>query len=69
MATTKPYRIVRWKITLPESLAARVELRLPPNHHNTAPGYGVRAKLIEQLLQEWVEEQERALMTTTEGVA
>lgn len=45
---------VEWKIHLPGDLAARVELRLPTNPHGTAPAYGVRSRLVEHLLRDYL---------------
>lgn len=44
---------IRWHINVPSSLALQVETRLlDPVSGTTA--YGARAKLVEQLLREWL---------------
>ena len=58
MPKRRQHQIVQWKITLPANLAARVELRLPPNPANTGPGYGTRGDLIAALLSDWLEATE-----------
>ena len=45
-----------WKICLPATLAGTVELYLMDSIHKK-PTYGARAKLITELLTEWVERQ------------
>lgn len=49
--TKDPY--VKWLITMPESLAAQVELRLLDPVLNQ-PRYGARAKLMQALVQKWL---------------
>lgn len=44
---------VEWKVKLPVSLAARVEHRLI-DPVKRKPGYGLRTKLIAELLQAWI---------------
>lgn len=46
-----------WKICLPATLAGTVELYLMDSLHKK-PQYGARAKLITQLLEGWVKEQQ-----------
>lgn len=47
----EPY--VQWKITLPASLAARVEIQLM-NPTFGKPHYGSRARLVEELIRLWL---------------
>lgn len=46
-----------WKICLPATLAGTVEFYLFDSIHKK-PQYGARAKLITQLLEEWVAKQQ-----------
>lgn len=46
-----------WKICLPATLAGTVELYLMDRVHKK-PQYGARAKLITELLEGWVKEQQ-----------
>lgn len=48
-----------WKICLPATLAGTVELYLFDNIHKK-PAYGARGKLITELLEKWVTEQQAA---------
>jgi metal-responsive CopG/Arc/MetJ family transcriptional regulator len=51
---TEPY--VQWKISVPGTLAARVEMLLfDPTHQK--PGYAKRSQLITDLLSRWIAEQ------------
>lgn len=45
-----------WKICLPATLAGKVEFLLMDPLHKK-PTYGARAKLITELLEQWVTEQ------------
>jgi hypothetical protein len=45
--------IIKWKVTLPATLAGRVENMLLSPIHNK-PIYAARARLIEGLLEYWV---------------
>jgi metal-responsive CopG/Arc/MetJ family transcriptional regulator len=47
----------KWKICLPATLAGTVELYLFDRLHNK-PKYGSRGKLITDLLEKWVAEQQ-----------
>lgn len=47
-----------WKICLPATLAGTVELYLMDTIHKK-PQYGARARLITELLEGWVKEQQR----------
>lgn len=49
-----PYRVTKWKVSLPTRTAARVEMRLS-NISGTGPQYGARSKLINALLEEWLD--------------
>lgn len=49
-------RPVEWKISIPESIAAPVELLLL-DPVSGKPKHGARAKLITQLLSKWLEER------------
>lgn len=44
---------IKWKITLPLDLAGRVELQLMDRERGI-PVYGLRSKLIRELLQDWI---------------
>lgn len=55
---------VEWKISLPSSVAVRVELFLT-NPLTGKPRYGTRSKLITQLLQDWLDVMQPT--TTPEG--
>lgn len=46
-----------WKIHLPATLAGRVEFILFDNLHKK-PRYGTRGKLITELLEAWVKDQD-----------
>lgn len=46
--------IKKFKVCVPASLAARVELALWDRVHRK-PAYGKRGKVIEELLEQWVE--------------
>lgn len=54
---TNPDLTKYWKICLPATLAGTVELYLMDPIHKK-PAYGARAKLIEQLLSDWVSQQQ-----------
>ena len=47
---------VEWKVSIPTSIAAQVELILT-DPLTGKPKHGARAKLIAQLLRTWVDEQ------------
>jgi hypothetical protein len=56
-----------WKICLPATLAGTVELYLMDTIHKK-PQYGARAKLITELLERWVKEQQEAKTTKQENL-
>lgn len=60
MTRHKDHRVVTKKLSLPLEVVGRVELRLPVNPANTGPSYGAWSLLIEQLLRDWLAEQEMA---------
>ena len=60
MTRHKDHRVVTKKLSLPLDVVGRVELRLPVNPANTGPSYGAWSLLIEQLLRDWLFEQEIA---------
>lgn len=60
---TNPDLTKYWKIGLPATLAGTVEFYLMDPLHKK-PAYGARAKLIEQLLSEWVEHKKAEAMET-----
>lgn len=65
----KPYRVITKKLSLPLDLVGRVELRLPANVTNTGPAYSAWSQLVEELLRDWVTEQEAvAQSAATTGV-
>jgi hypothetical protein len=49
---------VEWKISIPQSVAAPVELLLT-DAFTGKPKHGARAKLITELLTNWLEEQRK----------
>ena len=51
-------RPVHWSISVPQSLAAELELLLIDPLRGK-PKHGARGALIERLLREWVEEQKK----------
>lgn len=63
-AGRKPYSEIRvqWKLYLPLSLAAEVELLLLDPLREKVK-YGARNELIEKLLREWLEKQKVDLTT------
>lgn len=53
----RQFHPVQWKVTVPETVAARVEMRLG----NLSTGkvmYGARSALIQLLLQNWLREHD-----------
>lgn len=50
--------VIEWKLTIPESLAARVEFQIFDPVRGKSK-YGARSALINRLLAKWVEEQEQ----------
>jgi hypothetical protein len=53
-----PDLIARWNVSLPATLAGAIEFHLYDPIHNK-PLYGAKSKLIETLLQEWLDKQQR----------
>ena len=51
---------VEWRVNVPESLAAQIELLLFDPVRNTIR-YGGRSRLITALLREWAEKQRRPI--------
>lgn len=58
----KPYSVppVEWNVSLDGSIAAQVELLLS-DPLTGRPRHGARAKLINQLLADWLERQKKQL--------
>lgn len=64
MARLPKGRNVKWKITLPADLAGRIELSLM-NRDLGAPIYGLRSRLIRELLQDYIAAGEPPLNLST----
>ena len=56
--TRRKGAFVKWKSSIPEEIALRVELRLY-NHADGKPEYAARSALITSLLEQWLADCER----------